>query len=276
MAPVVQRSPSLLASAKVASPQILSARGIAHVAARIALLERCVRTRSAHRHALAVASDAGALDRRDQNVERREQVAQVQIEPEDLGAAQPHRVGRLHGAGEAAGRTQGRDQLGVRRLAVRDRAAVHKAHVAAGDAAARLVGFARGPGAARHHVGAEDVPGDERIELLLRGERLSGELRAVAALRAHVLHPCVPRVEADAAQRTGDLAVLLRGIGNLQRSQQVIGLHEAEQQAQASGLRRIGGLEQAGVAARRISAPYTLRMRSATARRLVPALTVPV
>ena len=81
-----------------------------------------------------------------------------------------------------------------------------------------------------------------------------------------MLGPIIPIFEIHAAQRTRDLGMLLRGIGNLEGAQEVVDLDQSEQQAQIAALCRIRGLEQAGESAGELRSVYaadTLRRRIA-------------
>ena len=223
------------------APQ-LRARGVAHVAAGKAGLVLEIGSRSLDGHTRAEALHAGALHHRNEHLGHVEQLAEVEVQSEHLHAAQLHGTARLHAAGKSTRRAHGAHVLGVEGPAVGDGATAHEAHVAAGHTAVHGVRLVLVCSAPSNHISTIDVISEEGRELILGGERLAVEIAAIVALRGNVLRPAIPRLEADAAHGARDLRVLLGGIGHLQSAQDIVGLHQAEEQADAPRLGSVARL----------------------------------
>ena len=193
-------------------------------------------------HTRAEALHAGALHHRNEHLGHVEQLAEVEVQSEHLHAAQLHGTARLHAAGKSTRRAHGAHGLGGEGRAVGDGASAHEAHVAAGHTAVHGVRLVLVCSAPSNHISTIDVISEEGRELILGGERLAVEIAAIVALRGNVLRPAIPRLEADAAHGARDLRVLLGGIGHLQSAQDIVGLHQAEEQADAPRLGSVARL----------------------------------
>ena len=207
-------------------------------------------------HAGPVAIDGGRLDDRHECRRHVEHLAEVEVKPHDVHAAELRHSARLGHAGEAAGGAHAAHQPDIVRVAVGDGARHHGAHVAARRAAGHHVGGARlGVLAPGHDVRAVDEIGELPVELSLVVDLPgAGELGAVAAVRADGFHPGVPRVLVELGERTVDRGVLLGRVGHFERAQQVLHVHEAPQQAEAAGGCGGAGLHEPGEAARVLGA----------------------
>ena len=141
--------------------------------------------------------------------------------------------------------------------AVADHAAAHNAHVAAGHAAVAFVGCVAIGAAARRHVVAVYIVGKLGVQLFLRVHLAGlGKVGTETAVHADVIDPCVPGVCIDAGKRTRHARLTLRGIDRRQRRGQRVNLDQAEQQAQAACIGRIGRTHDAGVATRDLGAEH--------------------